>query len=453
MTLSLPNFADSPLTSARKSTALFLVILLFAVNVCALGQNGNGGAQVTGATTPGAVNTTTVQPTPTPPPSPTLTIDPSQAARGGDPFKVTLKFAEGVCKGNVKFKDKDHVLANKDELAKKGITLDILEVPDDGCTLTANLIIGGDAPNGQQTLTFNLQDATTKTASVTFTVTKEEPLPPGPIPPGMRPQVDIMWAVVPQRIVKDNFGTRVGKLFYCVEVVIGNNTGYDLQIAAVAFKLGPVDEAAAAAFDMFKDAKEQINAISQSRIRTIRARNQAAEDAALAATLEAQAKILEIRAKQDKSSEAVARAVEARKKADEQNEIAKVTKAAAEVMQAAADEVTRNGQDVVKNNGEDIRNLTALSRQAYGQSLPVSSFRMARGSVEHGQFWSARGLTINTLKAFGPFLTGFTPYFRNINHQKNYSEAINIISNPLEKGFEAVIPYPGRDRRADAAPR
>lgn len=59
----------------------------------------------------------------------------------------------------------------------------------------------------------------------------------GSTPPEFKPgQVDIMWAVVPKNIVKDNFGDFIATRYYCVEVVIGNNSEYDLQIAQVGFK-------------------------------------------------------------------------------------------------------------------------------------------------------------------------------------------------------------------------
>jgi hypothetical protein len=44
------------------------------------------------------------------------------------------------------------------------------------------------------------------------------------------------------------------------------------------------------------------------------------------------------------------------------------------------------------------------------------------------------------IKALGPFLTGFSPFFHAVNHAKNFAEGINILSNPFEKGFEAVAP-------------
>lgn len=57
----------------------------------------------------------------------------------------------------------------------------------------------------------------------------------GPVFPGMDPQVDIMWNPMSYEVCSDDFGKRVSDRFYCVEVVIGNNTGYGLQISAVGF--------------------------------------------------------------------------------------------------------------------------------------------------------------------------------------------------------------------------
>jgi hypothetical protein len=59
---------------------------------------------------------------------------------------------------------------------------------------------------------------------------------PGPTPPGLPAQVDLMWNALPKSIVKANFGHEIADNFYCVEVVIGNNSGYDLQVATVGFE-------------------------------------------------------------------------------------------------------------------------------------------------------------------------------------------------------------------------
>lgn len=56
----------------------------------------------------------------------------------------------------------------------------------------------------------------------------------GPTPDDMK-EVDAMWGVLPYKVTKVNFGRRVADSFYAVEVRIGNNSGFDLQIVGVGF--------------------------------------------------------------------------------------------------------------------------------------------------------------------------------------------------------------------------
>lgn len=71
---------------------------------------------------------------------------------------------------------------------------------------------------------------------VPLTVAEEKPLPPQPIPPGSTRGVDAQWIVQPDKVTRDNFGRRIADQFYAVEVIIGNNSGYDLQLAGVGFE-------------------------------------------------------------------------------------------------------------------------------------------------------------------------------------------------------------------------
>ena len=59
---------------------------------------------------------------------------------------------------------------------------------------------------------------------------------PSPIPPGIDAQVDVMWKVLPFKNVADSFGKKVANQYYAIEVVLGNNTGYPLQLASVGFE-------------------------------------------------------------------------------------------------------------------------------------------------------------------------------------------------------------------------
>lgn len=61
------------------------------------------------------------------------------------------------------------------------------------------------------------------------------PIPRRATPGGIR-RVDLMWSVLPDRIIKDNFGSKTAKIYYGIQVVVGNNTGFDLQIVSMGFK-------------------------------------------------------------------------------------------------------------------------------------------------------------------------------------------------------------------------
>lgn len=185
-------------------------------------------------------------------------------------------------------------------------------------------IIGLNPPAGESKLTSNIvpiiaqvigAEGITSVASVPL---EALPVARGPIPPGLDPQVDIMWSVLPNNVTGHNFGRAVKNNYYAVEIVIGNNTGFDLQVASVGFELP-------------------------------------------------------------------------------------------------------------KNQGINT-------------VVPSAGFRVARASGERARALYPRNLILNTIRAFGPFLTGFTSFFHNINRRSNFSEAVNIFSNPLEKGIELVIP-------------
>lgn len=192
---------------------------------------------------------------------------------------------------------------------------------EQGCSLTAKISIEPDAPYGD--VVFRLTDAKGEIFGlVPFSVISK---PPEPIPPGIDPQIDVMWAVVPWKIVADNFGRRIAKLYYCIEVIIGNNSGYSLQIVSTGFT------------------------------------------------------------------------------------------------------------------------IPGLAQQFQAQGLkkptiPSNGYKTTRGSIEWEQNQGWRNLTVNLIKGVGPVLTGITPFFHAVNHRANFSEGVNILSNPFEKGFEMVFP-------------
>ena len=362
-------------------------------------------------------------------------FEPSQVSRNST---HTVKITSNNCTTN-KFEALDKVITKTeiDDYKNKGIeiTPKTLDSPD-LCVFTAVLTVTDAAAFQDVMLTFHYKGEgnADKTETIRITMVKEEALPPGPIPPGLKPEVDIMWGVVPQKVVKDNFGRRVGQNFYCIEVVIGNNSGYALQIASVGFKLGPVGDAAKYMAERIKQTSADIGG-SPEVSEAITAQRQAAVSVGDAAKLEAEAEIArrmslidpgKVKDYQTKK----ARADGARAKAEGDAKIANVKKQAALA-------VVKDRVELVR---EEAAQLTELSRLAYTQVVPVGSYMMTRGSLEHGQIWSPRNFVLNGVRAFGPFLTGFVPFFHNLNHRSNFSEGINIFSNPFEKGIEALMP-------------
>lgn len=113
----------------------------------------------------------------------------------------------------------------------RGVTVSVTESPTK-CVMVAHVSIDADAPTGP--VFFRVVQNGVSTGMAPFEILAAAP---GAIPPGLEPQVDVMWKVLPHNFVDDNFGHRVAHYFYCVDLAIGNNSGYDLQIASVGFQL------------------------------------------------------------------------------------------------------------------------------------------------------------------------------------------------------------------------
>jgi hypothetical protein len=395
------------------------------------------GGQVNGDLNVGSA-TATQDPTPE-----KFTVEPSQVSRGSS-HQLIIK--SNICAVN-RFEDRDKVINDLPSLKDKhGLDISNPQLQENDCTYTADLAVMDTAAFGDVIITLHYKENDSdQTATFKISVVKEEPLPPGPLPPGLKPQVDIMWGVVPQRIVKDNFGTRVGKLFYCIEVVIGNNTGYDLQIASVGFDLGPVGDAAASVKDTINTAvndagtRHVVAEAAAAEAQAIRDEAQAKQDESIAAISRSNCERLSSRngRRNDRQRDICSDAGLADQRTAVSRETARQSRDVAQIKRQLADNAIKSQVDTVK---DEASRMAALSQVAYAQKFPASSYMITRGSIAHGQIWSSRNIVINSLKAFGPFLTGFTPFFHDLNHRGNFSEGVNIFSNPLEKGIEAVIP-------------
>jgi len=339
---------------------------------------------------------------PVPNPTPEdIIIEPSQMTRGTT-RTIIINIRDCPTK---KFGDANSVITEGElsSLRDKGIEITSPQKISD-CEYSAELKVSDSALIGPVTITIRYKEGDAdRTKPLRIRVATEEPPPPGPLVPGLDPQVDVMWSVVPQSVVKDNFGQRVGKLFYCIEVVIGNSTGYDMQIAAVGFQLGPTGKHA-----------ETIAKSSERAAKTMQ---------------DAQEISLEQAFKQVPMKCAV-------KKADFRAYMDCVSK---ETQDAITDISTNQARVAAAlQNQRDF--LATLPPNSPNSKLPASSYRMTRGSIEHGQFWNLRDTALRIVKALGPLLTGFTPYFHALNKQRNFAEGINILSNPFEKGIELVFP-------------
>lgn len=55
------------------------------------------------------------------------------------------------------------------------------------------------------------------------------------IPPGLPPNVDVIWGVMSQNNCSDAFGKRVATSMYCIQLKVGNNSGHPLQLAGIGF--------------------------------------------------------------------------------------------------------------------------------------------------------------------------------------------------------------------------
>ena len=58
----------------------------------------------------------------------------------------------------------------------------------------------------------------------------------GATPPGLEHQVDLMWKILPYRAIADSFGKKVASQYFGVQVMLGNNSGYPIQITAIGFQ-------------------------------------------------------------------------------------------------------------------------------------------------------------------------------------------------------------------------
>ena len=111
---------------------------------------------------------------------------------------------------------------------------DVTVVSNNG--LSAKITIPADTPLGRIQLLLKDKEGPDGTiiGVAEFDITA---IAEGPIPPGLSPEVDVMWGVMAREVVRHNFGTKIAKHYYGIQLSIGNNSGFDLQVAGVGFRL------------------------------------------------------------------------------------------------------------------------------------------------------------------------------------------------------------------------
>lgn len=120
-----------------------------------------------------------------------------------------------------------------------GLTLTQIQHTDQNKKITLTITVDKDADLGVVpiTLTKDAREGEAEdSVSVNIEVTEFVPrrINRGPTPDDIN-QVDAMWTVLPFNVTYSNFGRRAAKHFYAIQLYIGNNSGYDLQIVGVGF--------------------------------------------------------------------------------------------------------------------------------------------------------------------------------------------------------------------------
>lgn len=303
---------------------------------------------------------------------------PFQTVMQPGPFKITPSSGRAgqvhevlVVSGNPNCDDAPGELTEAALTAPEGSQIAVIESKATACRIAAKVRIPAETPLGKIALWIGKEkeegeEKEVPLGFVEFSITAF--VQPGQIPPGMTPAVDVMWSVMPRQTVSHNFGNALSKHYYAIEIIIGNNSAYNLQLVSVGFKLP-----------------------SDARLEGLLARN------------------------------AFNRGVQGGD--DWQNRKNELLAAKTPVVK---DKVLSNP---VKEDDDEKMTL-----------LPTSSYKLTRGSLEAKQVTHLRTMVLSTITALGPIFTGFTPYFHNVNHRGNWTEFINLFSNPLEKGLEAVWP-------------
>ncbi len=154
-----------------------------------------------------------------------FTISPALVQRGAT---TNLLINIGGCPAE----GKDQLDKNSLEFSGDGITLAPESARITNCSIAIQAQIAATATLGKRSVLVYDKDHKSRLASLEVEVGD---LAAGPIPPGLSPQVDVLHNILSEDGCSDQFGVRISRHYYCVEVQLGNNTGYALLLAGVGF--------------------------------------------------------------------------------------------------------------------------------------------------------------------------------------------------------------------------
>jgi hypothetical protein len=143
----------------------------------------------------------------------------------GETTTITLN-AVG-CPGTGVIFDKNSI-----EISGSGIVLAAETARVTDCSVAIQAQITTTAAIGKRDVLIYDKDHNTRLAALEIEVAD---ILAGPIPPGLKPQVDVMYNILSENGCSDQLGNRIARFYYCVEVTLGNNSGYALLLAGVGF--------------------------------------------------------------------------------------------------------------------------------------------------------------------------------------------------------------------------
>jgi hypothetical protein len=75
-----------------------------------------------------------------------------------------------------------------------------------------------------------------------------------------------------------------------------------------------------------------------------------------------------------------------------------------------------------------------------GSRVPSEDYRLVRGTVLEEKNAGSRNRALKVITEAGSVATGFVPFFKVSSHRANFSQFINILSNPVRAGYELFFP-------------